>query len=51
MRPKPDDKMLIGVVEDEILKLDKPFYGHCDAGDYLNDTINQRLIKDLNMEC
>lgn len=49
LQPKPEDRHLFGLLEDQLLRLVKPLYGLCDSGDYWNETIDEHLSKDLGM--
>lgn len=48
-KPKREDLVLFGLDEGQVLKLFKPFYGICEAGDYWNITTDEYIIKDLRM--
>ena len=47
--PKPCDRIYFNVNEDQVLRLLKPLYGTCDAGDYWNKTISEHTTEDLKM--
>lgn len=47
--PKPCDRKYFKLGEHEVLKLLRPLYGTCDAGDYWNKTIHNHTTNDLKM--
>lgn len=49
IRPKPQDRHVLGIKEGQAFELVRPLYGLCDAGDYWGDTMQTHLIKDLDM--
>lgn len=49
LRPRPQDRHLFDLAEDEILRIELPLYGVCDAGDYWNATLTAYIEKDLKM--
>lgn len=50
IRPKSKDLKTFGLREGELLELNRPLYGLCDAGDYWGNTMEQHLINDLGMK-
>lgn len=50
LRPKAEERHLLGFSAHEILKLKKPLYGLYDSGDYWNATIDNHLTNELNMK-
>lgn len=49
LRPRPADIHLFDMDADELLHIELPLYGVCDAGDYWNATINAHIEEDLKM--
>lgn len=49
IRFKKQHLKTFGLNEDDLLELNKPLYGLCDAGDYWGVTIDEHLINDLGM--
>jgi len=49
LRPRPGDRHLFDLRDDELLKLELPLYGVCDAGDYWDATFTDHVAKDLGM--
>lgn len=49
LRPRPSDRHLFDLADDEVLLLLLPLYGMCDAGDYWDDTFNAHLDEDLGI--
>eukprot|EP00168_Porphyra_purpurea_P011369 TRINITY_DN2896_c0_g1_i1.p1 TRINITY_DN2896_c0_g1~~TRINITY_DN2896_c0_g1_i1.p1 ORF type:complete len:816 (+),score=159.39 TRINITY_DN2896_c0_g1_i1:2887-5334(+) len=49
LRPKPADRHLFDLGDDEVLKLDLALYGVCDAGMYWAATLHGHIDKDLAM--
>jgi len=49
LRPHPGDRHLFDISETEVLKLDLPLYGVCDAGDYWDVTMCAHVENDLGM--
>lgn len=47
--PKPADRHLFGIGDEELLKLELPLYGVCDAGDYWGITVFEHNVNDLGM--
>lgn len=43
------DLETFGLQENELLELNKPLYGLCDAGNYWSVTIEERIINDLGL--
>ena len=48
--PSAKDRKYFGIDEYKVLKLEKPLYGTCDAGDYWNKTITNHTKNDLKMK-
>jgi len=49
LRPHPSDRHLFDLSDTEVLKLDLPLYGVCDAGDYWDVTMCAHIEDDLGM--
>jgi len=49
LRPRPGDRHLFDLRDDELLKLELPLYGVCDAGDYWDATFTDHVATDLGM--
>lgn len=49
LRPKPADRHLFDMEEDELLEILLPLYGVCDAGDYWHATFTAHIEGDLMM--
>ena len=49
IKPKAKDRVLMGVCDDQILKLKRPVYGTCDANDYWALTIDRNIKRELEM--
>jgi len=49
LRPRPGDRHLFDIRDDELLKLELPLYGVCDAGDYWDATFTDHVASDLGM--
>lgn len=49
LRPRPRDRPLFDLAEDELLRIELPLYGVCDAGDYWHATFTEYIETDLNM--
>jgi len=49
LRPLPADRHLFDINEKQLLKLDLPLYGVCDAGDYWDATLCAHVEGDLGM--
>lgn len=49
LRPRVQDRHLFDLADDEILRIELPLYGVCDAGDYWHATLTAYLEKDLQM--
>jgi len=47
--PRPEDRHLFDLTDDEVLLLVRPLYGVCDAGDYWFVTLQWHVRKDLLM--
>lgn len=47
--PRPAERELFDLADDEVLLLNLPLYGVCDAGDYWHDTITAHIRDDLGM--
>lgn len=50
LQPRPEDMDLFGLKEGQCLRLLKPLYGSCDAGDYWGITLMTHIKKVLEME-
>eukprot|EP00170_Pyropia_yezoensis_P002201 contig_9242_g2205 len=46
---RQEDRAILGVADDKVLRALKPLYGLCDAGDYWNATITAHVKDDLCM--
>jgi len=49
LRPRPGDRHLFDLRDHELLKLELPLYGVCDAGDYWDATFTDHVATDLGM--
>lgn len=49
IQPKTEDLATFGLKDGDLLELQKPLYGLCDAGDYWGATIDEHLTNDLGM--
>ncbi len=49
-KPRREDIELFEIFPDEILRLEKPLYGICDAGDYWGETFSNHVQNTLKME-
>jgi len=49
LRPRPEDRHLFDLAEGELLKIELPLYGICDAGDYWDATFTAHVEQDLGM--
>ena len=49
LMPSAKDRRYFGIDDKSVLKLEKPLYGTCDAGDYWNKTITNHTKNDLQM--
>lgn len=50
VKPKKADHDILGVTEQQLLRLKKPLYGICDSGDYWYDTFNRFTLNDLKLK-
>lgn len=49
LSPREEDRTILGVADDEVLRILKPLYGLCDAGDYWSATMTSHVEGDLSM--
>lgn len=49
LRPRPSDMHLFDLEPDELLRIELPLYGVCDAGDYWDATFRAHIDEDLKM--
>jgi len=47
--PRPEDRHLFDITDEEVLLLVRPLYGVCDAGDYWFVTLQRHVRDDLLM--
>lgn len=50
IRPKQEDRKVLGIKNGEVFRLVRPLYGLCDAGDYWTHTMETHLVNDLKMQ-
>eukprot|EP00170_Pyropia_yezoensis_P001216 contig_5399_g1220 len=49
LNPRQEDHAILGAADDEVLRVLKPLYGLCDAGDYWSATMTAHVKADLCM--
>lgn len=49
LAPREEDRAILGDAEGEVLRILKPLYGLCDAGDYWSATMTSHVEDDLSM--